>query len=169
MALVPSTGIDSTLMSEVDMGGASDSSTTTVRATVVQASTVFYDTPATIGKYASIYLLAIAVTRDFSICFTSPISLLLLCSGVISRCGTLSLFFKLWVTYNLIDVVDEAVICGCVLSGNCRQLVEFFVCTSSDPFFGASDGFHTIVFNADIIDFSTRERGILMTSPHYPS
>ncbi|CAA6662707.1 unnamed protein product [Spirodela intermedia] len=50
MSLVPSTGIDSTLMSEVDMGGASDSSTTMVRATVVQASTVFYDTPATIDK-----------------------------------------------------------------------------------------------------------------------
>ncbi|CAA6674917.1 unnamed protein product [Spirodela intermedia] len=48
MSLVPSTGIDSTPMSEVDMGGASDSSTTMVRATVVQASTVFYDTPATI-------------------------------------------------------------------------------------------------------------------------
>ncbi|XP_078439967.1 bifunctional nitrilase/nitrile hydratase NIT4A-like [Wolffia australiana] len=50
MALVPSSAIDGALMSEVDMGGASDPSTVTVRATVVQASTVFYDTPATIDK-----------------------------------------------------------------------------------------------------------------------
>ncbi|KAJ0975117.1 hypothetical protein J5N97_017082 [Dioscorea zingiberensis] len=48
MALVPSTAIDGPLFAEVDMGG--DSSSTTVRATVVQASTVFYDTPATLDK-----------------------------------------------------------------------------------------------------------------------
>ncbi|KAH7663120.1 beta-cyano-L-alanine hydratase/nitrilase protein [Dioscorea alata] len=48
MALVPSTAIDGPVFAEVDMGG--DSSSTTVRATVVQASTVFYDTPATLDK-----------------------------------------------------------------------------------------------------------------------
>lgn len=48
MALIPSTP----LIAEVDMGGASDpSSSLTVRATVVQAATVFYDTPATLGPY----------------------------------------------------------------------------------------------------------------------
>ncbi|MQL97014.1 hypothetical protein Taro_029696 [Colocasia esculenta] len=51
MALVTSTAIDGALISEVDMGGGSDSTnTTTVRATVVQASTIFYDTPATMDK-----------------------------------------------------------------------------------------------------------------------
>ncbi|XP_020247275.1 bifunctional nitrilase/nitrile hydratase NIT4-like isoform X2 [Asparagus officinalis] len=50
MALVPSTAVESPLIAEVDMGGASsDPSSVTVRATVVQASTVFYDTPATLG------------------------------------------------------------------------------------------------------------------------
>ncbi|CAK7329149.1 unnamed protein product [Dovyalis caffra] len=39
---------ESPIFAEVDMG--SDSSATTVRATVVQASTVFYDTPATLDK-----------------------------------------------------------------------------------------------------------------------
>lgn len=45
MALVPSS---SPLIAEVDMG--TDYSAPTVRATVVQASTVFYDTPATLDK-----------------------------------------------------------------------------------------------------------------------
>lgn len=54
MALVPSTTIDGPLFAEVDMGG--DSSSTTVRATVVQASTVFYDTPATLGMFWDIDL-----------------------------------------------------------------------------------------------------------------
>lgn len=44
MALVPA----SPVFAEVDMGA--DSSAPTVRATVVQASTVFYDTPATLDK-----------------------------------------------------------------------------------------------------------------------
>ncbi|KAJ9188637.1 hypothetical protein P3X46_000014 [Hevea brasiliensis] len=46
MALVPAP--DAPLFAEVDMGA--DSSALTVRATVVQASTVFYDTPATLDK-----------------------------------------------------------------------------------------------------------------------
>lgn len=50
MALVPSTAVDPPLIAEVDMGGASDPSSVTVRATVVQASTVFYDTLATLDK-----------------------------------------------------------------------------------------------------------------------
>ncbi|CAL9146545.1 unnamed protein product [Musa hybrid cultivar] len=48
MALVPSSAVGSPLIAEVDMGGSDPSST--VRATVVQASTVFYDTPATLDK-----------------------------------------------------------------------------------------------------------------------
>ncbi|XP_038973894.1 bifunctional nitrilase/nitrile hydratase NIT4B-like [Phoenix dactylifera] len=51
MALVPaSTSVESPVIAEVDMGGGSDPSSVTVRATVVQASTVFYDTPATLDK-----------------------------------------------------------------------------------------------------------------------
>ncbi|KAH9659628.1 Bifunctional nitrilase/nitrile hydratase NIT4 [Citrus sinensis] len=45
MAIVAS---DAPLFAEVDMGA--DSSAPTVRATVVQASTIFYDTPTTLGK-----------------------------------------------------------------------------------------------------------------------
>ncbi|KAG5248132.1 hypothetical protein OIU76_030347 [Salix suchowensis] len=48
MALVPAPPSETPLFAEVDM--CSDSSATTVRATVVQASTVFYDTPATLDK-----------------------------------------------------------------------------------------------------------------------
>ncbi|KAE9463366.1 hypothetical protein C3L33_04736, partial [Rhododendron williamsianum] len=48
MALVPALASDGPLIAEVDMGA--DSSAPTVRATVVQASTVFYDTPATLDK-----------------------------------------------------------------------------------------------------------------------
>lgn len=48
MALVPAPPSESPLFAEVDM--CSDSSATTVRATVIQASTVFYDTPATLDK-----------------------------------------------------------------------------------------------------------------------
>lgn len=50
MALVPSTAIGDALIAEVDMGGGADNSSNIVRATVVQASTVFYDTPATLDK-----------------------------------------------------------------------------------------------------------------------
>lgn len=49
MALDPTTGNDGAVFTEVDMGS-SDSSSPTVRATVVQASTIFYDTPATLDK-----------------------------------------------------------------------------------------------------------------------
>ncbi|XP_054811288.1 bifunctional nitrilase/nitrile hydratase NIT4A [Prosopis cineraria] len=49
MALVTTQTVnDGPLFAEVDMG--SDNTTTTVRATVVQASTIFYDTPATLDK-----------------------------------------------------------------------------------------------------------------------
>ncbi|KAK2991149.1 hypothetical protein RJ640_021184 [Escallonia rubra] len=48
MALVPNPVNDGPVFAEVDMGG--DSSSPTVRATVVQAATVFYDTPATLGS-----------------------------------------------------------------------------------------------------------------------
>jgi beta-cyano-L-alanine hydratase/nitrilase len=48
MALVPTVPLsESPLFAEVDMD--SDSSAPTVRASVVQATTVFYDTPATLG------------------------------------------------------------------------------------------------------------------------
>lgn len=49
MALDPTTGTDGAVFTEVDMGS-SESSSPTVRATVVQASTIFYDTPATLDK-----------------------------------------------------------------------------------------------------------------------
>lgn len=49
MALVPNPPVnEGPLFAEVDMGA--DASAPTVRATVVQASTVFYDTPATLGS-----------------------------------------------------------------------------------------------------------------------
>ncbi|KAF8403344.1 hypothetical protein HHK36_011446 [Tetracentron sinense] len=48
MALVPPPISDRPVFAEVDMGA--DSTSSTVRATVVQASTVFYDTPATLDK-----------------------------------------------------------------------------------------------------------------------
>lgn len=48
MALVASSSVDPPIIAEVEMNG-SDLGSTTVRATVVQASTVFYDTPATLG------------------------------------------------------------------------------------------------------------------------
>ncbi|KAH0712912.1 hypothetical protein KY289_008871 [Solanum tuberosum] len=49
MALVPTPVMnEGPLFAEVEMGG--DSSSSTVRATVVQASTIFYDTPATLDK-----------------------------------------------------------------------------------------------------------------------
>jgi beta-cyano-L-alanine hydratase/nitrilase len=52
MALVPSGSGTEPVIAEVEMNGGADQSATTVRATVVQASTVFYDTPATLGKYS---------------------------------------------------------------------------------------------------------------------
>jgi len=48
MALVTTTTNDGPLIAEVDMG--TDFNALTVRATVVQASTIFYDTPATLGN-----------------------------------------------------------------------------------------------------------------------
>ncbi|XP_011088937.1 bifunctional nitrilase/nitrile hydratase NIT4A [Sesamum indicum] len=49
MALVPSATVnDGPLFAEVDMGA--DATAPTIRATVVQAATVFYDTPATLDK-----------------------------------------------------------------------------------------------------------------------
>ena len=48
MSLVPAPQPGGPLFPEVDMGG--DASASTVRATVIQASTVFYDTPGTLDK-----------------------------------------------------------------------------------------------------------------------
>lgn len=49
MALVPTTETDTAaVFTEVNMG--SPDSGSTVRATVVQAATIFYDTPATLGS-----------------------------------------------------------------------------------------------------------------------
>jgi beta-cyano-L-alanine hydratase/nitrilase len=42
---------DGPIIAEVDMG--SDFNALTVRATVIQASTIFYDTPATLGTLPS--------------------------------------------------------------------------------------------------------------------
>ncbi|XP_044953298.1 bifunctional nitrilase/nitrile hydratase NIT4 [Hordeum vulgare subsp. vulgare] len=50
MALVPSGSGSAPVIAEVEMNGGADPSAATVRATVVQASTVFYDTPATLDK-----------------------------------------------------------------------------------------------------------------------
>lgn len=56
MALVPNPAVsEDPLFAEVDMGA--DSSGTTVRATVVQAATVFYDTTATLGNRFPLYFL----------------------------------------------------------------------------------------------------------------
>ena len=52
MALVTSGSGAGPVINEVEMNGGADPSATTVRATVVQASTVFYDTPATLGTHA---------------------------------------------------------------------------------------------------------------------
>ena len=56
MALVPTTttASDGPIFAELEMSA--DSSATVVRATVVQASTVFYDTPATLGVPPSLSL-----------------------------------------------------------------------------------------------------------------
>lgn len=48
MAVEPTIGSDGAVITEVDMG--SSDSGLTVRATVIQASTIFYDTPATLDK-----------------------------------------------------------------------------------------------------------------------
>ena len=65
MALVPSSAAAASevgpLIAEVDMAG--ESSTPTVRATVVQASTVFYDTPATLGLLLLLLLLLILLSN----------------------------------------------------------------------------------------------------------
>ncbi|KAJ1280096.1 hypothetical protein BS78_04G205400 [Paspalum vaginatum] len=50
MALIPASSGSESVIAEVEMNGSSDQATTTVRATVVQASSVFYDTPATLDK-----------------------------------------------------------------------------------------------------------------------
>lgn len=53
MALVTTgSGLVEPVIAEVEMNAGSDPGATTVRATVVQASTVFYDTPATLGMRA---------------------------------------------------------------------------------------------------------------------
>jgi len=52
MALVTSGSGAGPVINEVEMNSGTDPSATTVRATVVQASTVFYDTPATLGTHA---------------------------------------------------------------------------------------------------------------------
>lgn len=55
MALVTTPQVnEGPLFTEVDMGA--DSSALTIRATVVQASTIFYDTPATLGQFLFLYL-----------------------------------------------------------------------------------------------------------------
>ncbi|KAK8952394.1 Bifunctional nitrilase/nitrile hydratase NIT4B [Platanthera zijinensis] len=51
MALIPASDSDTLpLITEVNMSGSPDPSSGTVRATVIQASTIFYDTPATLDK-----------------------------------------------------------------------------------------------------------------------
>ena len=68
MALVPTSVSGAVLdnngpiFAEVEMGA--DSSASTVRATVVQASTIFYDTPATLGIPSS-FLLPISACLDY--------------------------------------------------------------------------------------------------------
>lgn len=55
MALVTTPQVnEGPLFAEVDMGA--DSSALTIRATVVQASTIFYDTPATLGQFLFLFL-----------------------------------------------------------------------------------------------------------------
>lgn len=62
MALVTTTTPalnDGPLFAEVDMG--SDFNAPTVRATVVQASTIFYDTPATLGPFQFLLSLSLSL------------------------------------------------------------------------------------------------------------
>lgn len=55
MALVPNVAVnEGPLFAEVDMGA--DASAPTIRATVVQAATIFYDTPATLGQSRFLFL-----------------------------------------------------------------------------------------------------------------
>jgi hypothetical protein len=49
MALAPTSPGGGPVIAEVEMNAGADQGATTVRATVVQACTVFYDTPATLG------------------------------------------------------------------------------------------------------------------------
>jgi len=62
---------DGPLFAEVDM--ASDFNAPTVRATVIQASTIFYDTPATLGPstllFSSVTLLRFLLKFPFFLCF----------------------------------------------------------------------------------------------------
>lgn len=73
MALVTAEPIinEGPLFAEVDM--ASDFNAPTVRATVVQASTIFYDTPATLGPstllFSSVYPFAFLLKFPFFLCF----------------------------------------------------------------------------------------------------
>jgi hypothetical protein len=55
MALVPSGSGAGQVIAEVAMNGGADPNATTVRATVVQASTIFHDTPATLGEHALVF------------------------------------------------------------------------------------------------------------------
>lgn len=55
MALVTSGSGAGPVIAEVAMNGGADPSATTVRATVVQASTIFYDTPATLGEHTLVF------------------------------------------------------------------------------------------------------------------
>lgn len=57
MALAPASSGSGPVVTEVEMNaGADQGATGTVRATVVQACTVFYDTPATLGAFCHLRL-----------------------------------------------------------------------------------------------------------------
>lgn len=60
--------LEEAVIAEVEMS-ATTSGTRTVRATVVQASTVFYDTPATLGMYPILHCVA---GIPHTISYTSP-------------------------------------------------------------------------------------------------
>lgn len=108
MALVPTTAAtDAQLIAEVDMG--SDSSVLTVRATVVQASTIFYDTAATLGSISSLPL---------SICFLRSSLAAVSVNQLLARNG----HFRVW---NAFQIVFVCVLRSLLVVFDCFWLVFF--------------------------------------------
>lgn len=71
--------LEEAVIAEVEMS-ATTSGTRTVRATVVQASTIFYDTPATLGMYPILHCVAHSVAGiPHTISYTSSELLMTVC------------------------------------------------------------------------------------------
>ena len=85
MALAPSSSGSEPVIAEVEMKNAgADQAATTVRATVVQASSVFYDTPATLGACDfALSPLSLASTHPW--CYSLPPGRVVWLSGLVLR------------------------------------------------------------------------------------